>query len=169
MRNIVLIGMMGCGKTSVGRCLAQRLKRRFVDTDQYIEQTEGRSISELFAAEGEGFFRVRERETSEALAQENGLVIACGGGLPTQRESIAALKGSGMVFWLKRDPDQIYDGVSMKDRPLGQQGRLDFLTRYAEREPIYRQWADYEIESGACAQETAQRIEEVLKREISHH
>ena len=85
-------------------------------------------------------------DVSRALAREGGLVIACGGGLPTRAEAIAALKASGVVFWLNREPAVIYDTVSMAHRPLGQGGKEAFLERFRQREPIYRRWADYIIE-----------------------
>ena len=144
-RNLVLIGMMGCGKTTVGGLLARRLGRELVDTDAYIEAQAGRSIPELFAAEGEAGFRARERRAAEELSRRRGLVIACGGGLPTQPEAMAPLKETGLVFWLRRDPGETYDTVSMAGRPLGQGGREAFVERYRQREPIYRRWADYFI------------------------
>ena len=93
--NVVLIGMMGCGKSTVGKLLAQALGFAFVDTDQYIEAALGRSIPDIFAKEGEAFFRDRELDAAEELARGKGQVIACGGGLPTRADSIASLKVSG--------------------------------------------------------------------------
>ena len=161
--NVVLIGMMGCGKSTVGKLLAQALGFAFVDTDQYIEAALGRSIPHIFAKEGEAFFRDRELDAAEALARGKGQVIACGGGLPTRADSIASLKYSGTVIFLRRDPGEIYDNVSMGGRPLGQQGREAFLERYAGREPIYQAWADHIVEVQATPAETVQRILEVLK------
>ena len=165
MKNIVLIGMMGSGKTTVGRLAARRLGREFVDTDQYIEAAQGRSIPDIFAAEGEDFFRERERDAAEELARREGLVIACGGGLPTRREAIAPLKKTGVVFWINRDPGVVYDTVSMAHRPLGQGGRDAFLERFRRRAPVYRQWADYIIEGHTLAAEAAQRILDIWRRE----
>ena len=102
---------------------------------------------------------------SRALAREGGLVIACGGGLPTRAEAIAALKASGVVFWLSREPAVIYDTVSMARRPLGQGGKEAFLERFRQREPIYRRWADYIIEGHAQAAEAAGRIATLYERE----
>ena len=160
--NVVLIGMMGCGKSTVGKLLAQALGFAFVDTDQYIEAALGRSIPDIFAKEGEAFFRDRELDAAEALARGKGQVIACGGGLPTRADAIASLKDSGTVIFLRRDPGEIYDNVSMGGRPLGQQGRAAFLERYAGREPIYQAWADHVVEVQATPAETVQRILEVL-------
>ena len=161
--NVVLIGMMGCGKSTVGKLLAQALGFAFVDTDQYIEAALGRSIPHIFATEGEAFFRDRELDAAEALTQGNGQVIACGGGLTTRAESIGSLKDSGTVIFLRRDPGEIYDNVSMGGRPLGQQGRTAFLERYDGREPIYLEWADRVVDVQATLAETVQRILEVLK------
>ena len=160
--NVVLIGMMGCGKTTVGGLLARKLGFTFVDTDQYIEEALGRSIPDVFAKEGEAFFRDWELGAAEELAQRRSLVISCGGGLPTRCDSIASLKYSGTVIFLRRDPGEIYDNVSMGGRPLGQQGREAFLERYAAREPIYLEWADHVVDVQPTPVETAQRILEVL-------
>ena len=158
MSNLVLIGMMGCGKTTVGQLLAQRMGWEFVDTDAYIEKRLNRAIPDLFAQEGEEFFRGWELRVSRELALRDHTVIACGGGLPTRPEAIAALKASGYVVWLNRDPEEIIDTVSMAGRPLGQGGRQAFLDRFAQREPIYRQWADHIEEGCQSPQETADRI-----------
>ena len=162
--NVVLIGMMGCGKTTVGGMLAQRLGFTFVDTDQYIEGALGRSIPDIFAQEGEDFFRAREGEAAEELARKTGQVIACGGGLPTRSDSIAPLKKTGTVVFLRREPGEIYDSVSMGGRPLGQQGRAAFLERYAQREPIYLRWADHVVDVGPTPQQTMKQILEVLEQ-----
>ena len=162
--NVVLIGMMGCGKTTVGGLLAKKLGFTFVDTDQYIEEILGRSIPDVFAAEGEDYFRDRELDAARDLAGRKGQVISCGGGLPTRGSAIAALKESGTVIFLRRDPGEIYDNVSMGGRPLGQQGRAAFLERYAAREPVYQSWADYIVEVQPTPVETTKRILEVLSK-----
>ena len=163
MKNIVLIGMMGCGKTTVGKILARRLGLAFVDTDRYIEEALGRTIPDIFAREGEAFFRDRELGAAEELARRQDQVIACGGGLPTRPDSIASLKYSGKVVFLRRDPGEIYDSVSMGGRPLGQQGRAAFLERYAAREPVYLEWADRIADVAPDPEQTADRVLEVLK------
>ena len=163
MNNLVLIGMMGGGKCTVGKLLARRLGREFVDTDQYIEADAGRTVPDIFAREGEAAFRDLERRAAEALARRSGLVIACGGGLPTRAEAIAPLKAGGTVIFLRRDPGEIYDKVSMGGRPLGQEGRAAFLARYALREPVYQRWADLAVDVQPTPVETVKKILEVLK------
>ena len=163
MKNIVLTGMMGCGKSTCGRLLARRLDREFVDTDALIEAREGRSISDIFASDGEAYFRRKEVELGRELAERQGLVIACGGGLPTRTEAIAPLKASGFVIFLNRDPEEIFASVSMKDRPLGQAGKEDFLARYRQREPLYRRWADLIVPSRSRPEETVDDIMEEIQ------
>jgi len=166
MKNIVLIGMMGSGKTTVGRLLAQCLDRPLADTDTLIEERQGRSIPDVFAADGEGRFRDLELELCRELSGQEGLVIACGGGLPLQDQAIAALKENGLVFWLDRDPAETYDSLDVTGRPLAQAGREDFVRRYAARAPIYRRWADFAIPCGSGPQEV-QRLISTIYMEVS--
>lgn len=161
-RNIVLIGMMGCGKSTVGGLLARRLGRKLVDTDALVEEKEGRTIPEIFASDGEDYFRQIEERVAGSLAARSGLVIACGGGLPLREDSIRPLKESGTVFFLCRDPGEIYDTVSMAGRPLGQGGKEAFLERFAQREPVYRRWADHVIQRFETPDQTVRAILEVL-------
>ena len=144
-KNIVLIGMMGAGKTTVGGLLAKRLCRPFVDTDTLIEEHEGRSIPDIFAQDGEDAFRALELKISQELSNQSGLVIACGGGLPTLEGAIRALKENGLVFWLDRDPVETYDELDVSDRPLARSGRDAFIRRYQDRAPIYRKWSDHVV------------------------
>ena len=154
-QNIVLIGMMGSGKTTVGKLLAGCLHLHFVDTDALIEEREGRSIPDIFAMDGEEAFRALELNVSEELSGQRGLVIACGGGLPTQAAAIRALKENGLAFWLDRDPGETYDSLNLSNRPLARSGRSDFVQRYQGRVPIYRQWSDHVIRAGSPQQAKA--------------
>ena len=163
MKNIVLIGMMSCGKSTIGAMLAEALGRTLVDTDALIVEREGRSISEMFATDGEGYFRDQELGVSEELARERDLVIACGGGLPLRPDCIGSLKYSGTVIWLRRDPGETYDTMDISARPLAQQGRQNFLDRFAQREPIYRACADIVIEDFSSPEITLNKILEALQ------
>lgn len=136
--NLVLIGMMGCGKSTCGRLLAQKLGRRFVDTDNLIVERVGRSIPDIFAQDGEAHFRDLETAIIKELSRQSNLVIATGGGAILREENTAALRENGYVVWLNRSPEEIYKKVSMSGRPLGQGGKEAFLSRFAQREPLYR-------------------------------
>ena len=162
-KNIILIGMMGCGKSTVGALLAHRLGRELVDTDAVIEERTGRAIPDIFSADGEEGFRALELALCRELGGQSGLVIACGGGLPLQDGAIAALKQNGLAFWLDRDPGQTYDGLDVSGRPLAQGGREDFLRRYEQRAPVYRRWADHVIPRGAEPEDAAARIAAIYK------
>ena len=163
MKNIVLIGMMGCGKTTVGGLLASRLKKTLVDTDQLIENREGMSIPQLFAGQGEAYFRAVETGVAQALSLRSDLVIACGGGLPLQDGAISALKESGTVVWLDRDPEDIFDHEDLSGRPLAQDGRAAFLERAAQRREVYSRWADVIITDFASPVSTAARVLEGIE------
>lgn len=139
--NVVLIGFMGAGKSSVGRLLARRLGRCFVETDDMIVAREGRSIPEIFRADGEERFRQLEAETLELLALKSGNVIATGGGLPCREGRLEALRALGTVVWLKGD----LDALLSRARRAGARPMLDgrsteeIRALYGQREPYYRQ------------------------------
>lgn len=165
MKNIVLIGMMGCGKTTCGRLLSRRLGLPLVDTDELIQAREGCSISQLFAQKGEDYFRDLETALVRELAAGEGRIIATGGGLPLREENRRALRESGVVFFLHRTPEEIFDSADLADRPLAQQGRADFIARFSRREPVYRAAAHYVISGTATPEQAVEEILSDLKGE----
>lgn len=158
MKNIILIGMMGCGKTTCANLLHQKLGRNVVDTDALIVERQGRSISDIFAAQGEGYFRDLETAVAQELGRQSDLIIATGGGLPLREENMDALRANGVVFWLKRDPASTFASESMEGRPLAQDGQDAFVARFQERSPRYRQAADYVIEDFSSPEHTVAQI-----------
>lgn len=119
MKNIVLIGFMGTGKSVVGRALAQRLQRPFVDLDEQIEEEAGRPIRRIFTEEGEPAFRRMERAMVQRVTKAGGQVIAAGGGAVMDDANLAALKRNGWLVWLKAEPDVILQRVGdVGSRPL---------------------------------------------------
>lgn len=117
--NIILTGFMGTGKSTVGRRLAQRLGWRFVDTDDLIERTAGKTISRIFAEDGEPFFRELESKIAKSLAQYSHYVIATGGGLVLRPENIAALEQAGRCVLLDASAETIYERTKRHShRPL---------------------------------------------------
>jgi shikimate kinase len=139
--NVILIGFMGAGKSSVGRVLARRLGRCLVETDDMITAREGRSIPAIFAAEGETYFRAAEDEVVRLLALKCGEVIATGGGLPCRDGRLEALRALGSVVWLSGDFDALLDrALRGGERPmLAGKTRDEILRLYRSREPFYRQ------------------------------
>jgi len=141
--NIVLVGFMGAGKSSVGRILARRLGRCLVETDDMITAKEGRSIPEIFAAEGEAYFRAAEDEVLGLLALKRGDVIATGGGLPCREGRPEALRALGTVVWLSGDFDALYArALRGGERPmLAGRSRDDARALLRSRESFYSQAA----------------------------
>ncbi len=149
MDNVILVGFMGAGKSSVGRLLARRLGRCFVETDDMIIAKEGRSIPEIFAARGEAHFRAAEMEAVRLLALKRGDVIATGGGLPCREGVPEALRALGTVVWLAGDFATLYARArgARDDRPmLASRTRADVEALYRAREPYYRQ-ADITVDT----------------------
>ena len=150
MKNIILIGFMGCGKSTVGIKLSYRLRRALEDTDKLIEKEEGRMISEIFATDGEAYFRNLETECLKKLIQTtDGKIISVGGGLPIREENHALLKELGTVIYLRATSETIYDRVKHDTtRPLlqGDNPQEKISTLLQERTPIYEQAADFVID-----------------------
>lgn len=161
MKNIYLIGMMGCGKSTCAGELAKILSRQAVDTDTLIEQKTGMTVSEIFARQGEEAFRDMETAVCRELAGGSGLVVATGGGLPLREENRALLREGGTVVFLHRDPAEIYVSGDMSRRPLGQQGQESFLERFRQRLPLYRTAAHVEITEFSSVRDT---VAEILKQ-----
>ena len=156
MENIVLIGMPGSGKTTVGTLLAEKLQKRFVDADAYLVEKSGRSIPEIFAADGEEGFRTLETEVLAELGKQSGLIIATGGGCVTKERNYPLLHQNGTIFCLNRDLEKLpTDG-----RPLSQTTKLTEM--YRVRKPLYEAFADYQIDNNSDAQGTALQIMEEL-------
>lgn len=157
-QNIVLTGMPGSGKTTVGRLLAEKLNRRFIDTDDLIREAEGAEIAEIFKTKGERYFRNAETEAIRRIAPRSGCVIATGGGAVLKRENVEALKMNGMICFLDRSPELL---IPTADRPLAL-NKDAVYARYKERYDIYRQTADEIIDGNAAAMEVAAEIERRL-------
>lgn len=157
MENIILIGMPGCGKTTVGTSLAKILSRPLKDADAELEQAVGRKISEILPTDGEASFRSLESETLLDLGKQSGLVIATGGGCVTIPNNYEKLHRNGTIVWLKRDLDLLpTDG-----RPLSQTGHLQEM--YQKRAPLYARFADFSVENSGDPQETAEEIIRILE------
>lgn len=163
-KNIVLVGFMGTGKSVVGRELARRLGRPFVDLDRRIEKEAGRPVAQIFGGEGEAGFREREREAVREAAALEGHVIATGGGVMVDEENVRRLKGSGWVVCLTARPEVILQrtAATLQTRPLLAGGepreRIESLLKL--RAPFYAK-ADVAVDtSDRPVQEI---VEEVLE------
>ena len=149
--SLALVGMPGCGKSTVGRHLARQLGWRFVDSDHEIERQIGGSIRTYFERQGEAAFRDLEQQTIEALASQAGTVLATGGGAVLREANRLALKRGCKVVYLRSTPEELFRRLRHDtQRPLLQV--KDPLKRlrdlYRERDPLYRDAADFVIETG---------------------
>jgi len=150
-RNLFLVGLMGAGKTTVGRQLARRLGKRFLDSDHEIEERTGVKVATIFEIEGEAGFRARESRVIEELAQAGDLVLATGGGVVLDSGNRARLAERGFVIYLHAQPRDLWQRTRQdKSRPLLQ--GVDPLARleelYAIRDPLYREIADIVVDTG---------------------
>ena len=165
--NIFLVGLMGAGKSTVGRILSRRLSKRFVDTDHEIEKRNGVTIPVIFEIEGEEGFRRREQEVLADLAQEGGLVLSTGGGIVLKSENRETLRNHGFVVYLNARPELLAERTKHdRTRPL--LNVEDPLTRLRElhtvRDPLYREVAHAVVETGRGA---PQQVVQAILGEIS--
>ena len=151
MENLVLIGMPGCGKTAVGRLLAERLGRPFYDADALLVERYG-DIPTIFAEQGEAAFREMETEILAELGKNSGAVVATGGGCVTRPENRPLLRQNGRLIWLRRPLAEL----PTEGRPLSQSTALTAM--YAQREPLYRAWAQHTVDNTGTPEAAVQAI-----------
>ncbi len=151
--NLVLVGMSGSGKTTIGKAVAKLLHKTFVDTDEEILSRIQMPISDYFAQYGEKAFRDLEAEIISSLSVQNGLVIATGGGAVLREENIRRLKQNGRILWLKRDISSLETG---NGRPLAPDAQAA-AKLYETRLPIYQKTAETVVENDASVDEIAEK------------
>ena len=152
MQNIVLVGMPGCGKSTIGKLLAEKCGKQFVDADKKIVELAGKSSPEIFAEDGEEVFRNLETQALEALGKQSGLIIATGGGCVTKERNYPLLHQNGIILWLQRNIAVLpTDG-----RPLSQSNDLQKM--YAVRKPLYEAFADGAVINDGTLEDTLSQI-----------
>ena len=160
MENIILIGMPGCGKSTVGKLLAEKTGKTFVDADAYLVEKAGKTIPAIFANSGEEGFRRLETETLAELGKESGLVIATGGGCMPRECNYRLLHQNGTMYWLQRDIAVLpTDG-----RPLSQAN--DLAKMYEARKPMYERFADEIIDNNGDPETAANTIANFLEGNV---
>ena len=157
MENIALVGMAGCGKSTLGRALAKETGKKFVDADAEVEDLAGKTIPEIFAQEGEEMFRRMETTVLAELGMQSGLVIATGGGCVTREENYPLLHQNSRIIWLDRCPARL----PTEGRPLSQKTHPAKL--YEMRKPMYKAFADAAVDNNGTKGETVTEILNLLE------
>ena len=152
MENLVLVGMPGCGKSTIGSLLANLLNKKFVDEDEVVAKQAGMTIPEIFATSGEKGFRDLETRVLSELGKESGMVIATGGGCVTRQENYPFLHQNGRILWIRRDIEKL----PVNGRPLSQRSNLEEM--YRIRRPHYEAFADYSVDNDGSQEETVTQI-----------
>lgn len=160
MENIVLIGMPGCGKSTIGKLLSQQLNRQFFDVDACIEEEAGCTIPEIIEARGEDAFRVLESKVLQRLGKRSGAIIATGGGCITRQENYRHLHQNGTIVWIQRE----ITSLATEGRPLSHRNSLEHL--YTNRAPAYQAFADIIVENNGYPEDAVHRICEKLEVDI---
>ncbi|MBP3478842.1 MAG: shikimate kinase [Oscillospiraceae bacterium] len=155
MENIVLIGMPGSGKSSVGQLLAEKTGKQFADADALIAELAGKPIPQIFSEDGEEVFRQWETKALSTLGKQSGVVIATGGGCVTRNENYPMLHQNGRIFCLNRDVEKL----PTEGRPLSQAGKLSEMHRI--RKPLYDRFADHHIDSNGTVEAAAEQIRKI--------
>lgn len=157
MKNIVLIGMMGCGKTTISLLLSEKLKRPLIDIDEYLVAKYHMTIPEMFAI-SEDYFREREAICCQEVGQKNGYIISTGGGVIKNKKNIEALKSNSIIIYLDRPVEAILSDVDTSSRPLLKEGATKLYDLYNERHQLYLDACDYHIKNDSTLENVTECI-----------
>lgn len=160
-RNIVLIGMPGCGKTTIGKILSTVLKKEFVDIDEYIEKVQNKSIDEIFIA-GEESFRNIESAAVLDISKRNNLIISTGGGIVKRYENVDRFRSNGIIIFINRPLEQIEKDIDVSRRPLLKTNNNALNSLYNERYSLYKRYCDYEVENNKDISSAVNYIKEII-------
>ncbi len=166
MANIVLIGMPGSGKTSIGKCVASKLSMPFIDIDKMVVDMVKMPITDIFELEGEEKFRKYETLCTAKAVENKNTVISCGGGIILKEENMNYLRKEGTIFFLDRPLAHIMQSSNLADRPLVQNNAEKLELLYHQRIELYRKYAMHIIENNSTFEELANRIIQEFQQEI---
>ena len=169
MKNIVLIGLPGSGKTVLGQSVAGKMGLKFIDTDEQIEKAAGMPITQIFEIYGEAAFRDRETQAAHRAAEQRGAVIATGGGMVLREENIKILRKSGRIVFLDRPPEKIAEDIISETRPLLAKDTNRIFALAKERRDLYLAAADIVFENTAAEQDAQKELLAVLYAEFLPH
>ncbi|WP_318010949.1 shikimate kinase [Clostridium estertheticum] len=160
MKNIVLIGMPGCGKSVIGKILAEKLKLTFLDIDTYIEESTKHTITEIFK-NGEALFREIEAKATLEVSEKAPAVISTGGGVVKMYENIINLKKNGIIIYINRPIKNIAEDIEVNTRPLLSKDPSGLYRLFKERGPFYKKYCDHEIMNISNIEDVVNNIIEI--------
>jgi shikimate kinase len=163
MKNIVLIGMPGSGKTTIGKILSKSLGLKLVDIDKYIEKSCGKTISQIFT-ESEEVFRKLEMDAVYKFSKEKGIIISTGGGTIKNYSNIKALKKNGIIIFIDRPIENIAAKVNFGKRPLLKDGIERLYRLYDERYGLYKKYSDFQIANDDSLEDAVEKIIRIVNQ-----
>lgn len=161
---ILLIGMPGCGKTTIGKRVANKLGYKFCDMDSYIEDISKSTIKELFEKNEEYFRDFETRACKELGTIKEKIIISSGGGLVKRKENIDYFKENGVIIFIDRPIEDIIKDVDTASRPLLKDGKAKLYNLYSERYNLYNDYCNYKIENDKRIEDTINNVVEAIKR-----
>ncbi len=164
-KNIVLIGMPGSGKSTIGRMLSKKISMDYIDMDKYIEASENKTIKEMFQI-SEEYFRDVETKCAKELSKLNSHVIATGGGIIKRKDNIKMFKENGIILFINRPLDNIIHDIDTNVRPLLAEGKNKLYQLYKERFPLYKEYCDMEIINNDEILHVVEQIAELMGNRI---
>ncbi len=161
MKNIVLIGLMGAGKTTIGKELSLRLNRDMIDMDDYIEDKYNMSISDMFNI-SEDYFRERETLCAIEISKKENIIISTGGGIVKNSKNMEVLSENGIVIYIDRPVEDIIGDIDVISRPLLKDGAYKLYELYHQRHELYKTYAHYHLINDKTIEDIVDRILEVV-------
>ncbi|WP_446898930.1 shikimate kinase [Clostridium sp. LBM24168] len=162
-KNIILIGMPGSGKTTIGRKISRKFNKKFIDLDEYIENKTGCKITKIFE-KGEAYFRLLESRAVEELSSENNSIISTGGGIIKRYDNITNLKKNGVIVFIDRPIENIISDVSIESRPLLKDGVETVKKIYRERYDIYKSCCNFKVDNTGSIDKVVEEMAMIFKK-----